>query len=160
MIDNLSSVSKLCHIPHITWIAYKFSLFLNPLCHFTKSMIGVTSFFWATEPFFFFFFFFFLSRLNSSERDYVIAMWSLCTWYWEEILKRGNRNNSLYYSYTKWAHDRSLGYYSPLTSALVSPNMRDFASQGFWHFSRRHFYSFVPKLVEDNWGNTGGVLVS
>ena len=42
----------------------------------------------------------------------------------------------------------------------VSPNMRDFASLGLWHFADAIFYLFVRELVEDNWGKTGGVLVS
>ena len=48
---------------------------------------------------------------------------------WEE----NNRFESqqLIDSYTKRAQDRCLGYYnSPLTFAIVSPNMRDFESQG------------------------------
>ena len=52
---------------------------------------------------------------------------------WEENNKR--ESQQLIASYTKWAHDRCLGYYGPLTSATVSPNIWDFVSQGLWHFS-------------------------
>ena len=39
-------------------------------------------------------------------------------------------------------------------------NMRDFASQGLWPFPDDIFNFFVGELVENNWGKTGGVLVS
>ena len=38
--------------------------------------------------------------------------------------------------------------------------MRDFASQGLWPFPYAIPNFFVDELVEDNWGKTGGVLVS
>ena len=50
--------------------------------------------------------------------------------------------------------------YSPLTSVIVSPNMRDFASQGLWPFPDAIFNFLFFELVEDNWGKTGGILVS
>ena len=39
---------------------------------------------------------------------------------------------------------------------IVSPNMRDFASQGLWPFPDAIFYLFVGELVEDNWGKFVG----
>ena len=39
---------------------------------------------------------------------------------------------------------------------IVSPNMRDFASQGLSPFPDAIFNLFVEELVEDNWGKTGG----
>ena len=60
---------------------------------------------------------------------------------------------------TKWAHDLCLGF-SPLTSAIVSSNMRDFASQGLWPFPDAIFNFLFFEQVEDNWGKTGGVLVN
>ena len=76
---------------------------------------------------------------------------------WEENNKREWK--PLIDSYTKWAHDLCLGY-SSLTSAKVSPNMGDFVSQGLWPFPNANFNFLIPELVEDNWGKTGGVLVS
>ena len=56
---------------------------------------------------------------------------------WEENNKRESK--PLIDSYTKWAHGLCFGY-SPLTSVIVSSNMRDFASQGLWvTLSRRQF---------------------
>ena len=38
--------------------------------------------------------------------------------------------------------------------------MWDFASQGLWPFPEAIFNFFVEELVEDNWREIGGVLVS
>ena len=38
--------------------------------------------------------------------------------------------------------------------------MRDFGSQGLWPFPDDIFNIFVGELVENNWGKTGGILVS
>ena len=46
------------------------------------------------------------------------------------------------------------------TMLCYSPNMRDFASQGLQPFPDDIFNFFVRELVEDNWGKTGGALVS
>ena len=35
--------------------------------------------------------------------------------------------------------------------------MQDFASLGLWPFPDAIFYLFVWELLEDNWGETGGV---
>ena len=62
---------------------------------------------------------------------------------------------SLIDSYTKWAHDLCLGF-SSLTSAIVSSNMRDFASQGLWPFPDAIFNFLFFDQVKDNWGKPVG----
>ena len=61
-------------------------------------------------------------------------------------------------SYTKSAHNLRFSY-NPLISAIVSPNMQDFASQGLWHFPDVIFNFLFLLIVEDNWGKTSGVLL-
>ena len=40
---------------------------------------------------------------------------------------------------------------SAIDQIIVSPNMRDFGSQGLWPFPDAIFNLFVGELVEDNW---------
>ena len=43
-------------------------------------------------------------------------------------------------------------------SAILSPNMRDFANQGLWPFPDDIFNFFVGELLENNWGKLAGFL--
>ena len=60
-------------------------------------------------------------------------------------------------SYTKWAHDRYLGY-KPLISVVVSPNMWDFVSQGLWPFPDPIFDFLFLNLSKTIGGKLVGFL--
>ena len=75
-----------------------------------------------------------------------------------KTITKGNRNNSLIPIQSERTMFVSVIAKTDLCYSLAKHAR--FCEPGTVTLSQRHFQFFVHKLVEDNWGNTGGVLVS